>query len=610
MKRKKNDILFPRAVLCAYAAVYPLILFLSLENLNPVSQGLWQNIGALFVSAVIVLLLALIFYSIIGNVFASYVIVTFIFLFAYGINHFKLQVMGGIFVPSDFRLARAALSMIDREALVIEQTFILRIVLVLMLLAPLCLCKIKIGFKKRVLTLPASLCVFLLIHFNFGIFGFMDGRTFDRYRDNGFILGFFSELAHRGTNEFLDVSPQEISQKFAYPIRHEGTPLPDTPNVIVIMSESFFDPTVLPNIIFSQNPVPNFHRLAKEHLSGSLVVPTVGGGTSNTEFEFLAGSPHVFFGNRWYVPFENYGRYFYADIPTALPWMFRQSGYRTVGVHTFFGDFFNRDRIYPRLGFDRFLSSEHMPDAVFRGDFISDAYFTDRIIEQVLLAEETGEPLFLFGISMQNHWPYHESRYGDMVLDVTVKSPKLGPEEIGIMNTFLQGVFDADRELGRLIDFVDGRHTPTIVVFFGDHLPLLGISDLRIFEKLGFLSIQNEWEWNLQDTQNMFTSHYLVWTNFEHGRECFGTVSAFLLGALVAEVSGICLNRYFTYLLGSANFLRVLTSELFLAAGGEMESGSRGRDNPKVKALESLWHHKMFGRGDFSQALAELVPRY
>ena len=605
----RNKHLFDVA-LYIYAGVYPLLLFLTLELLNPVSSGILWQIGAIAVSAVMIFLLALFFYSFIGNVFVSYVIVTLILLFAYTVNYFKIMITGGIFVPSDLRLAGSAITMIGRDAVVLERNFILWVLIVMFMLAPLYFCRFKSDFRKRISAFPAAIAMFLFVHLLVGASDLTDGRTFNRYRDSGFILGFYTEMAGRGTNDFLDIPPNEISERFALPVRHNNSPQPVNPNVIVIMSESFFDPTVLPNISFSQNPVANFHRLAKGSLSGSMVVPVVGGGTSNTEFEFLGGSPHVFFGSRWYVPFVHFGRYFYRDINTTLPWMFRQNGYRTVAVHTFWGYFFNRNRIYHRIGFDDFVSIEYMPDAVYKGDFVSDEYFTDRIIEQIILAEEAGEPLFLFGISMQNHWPFHESRYGNMELDVLSASPYLNNDELSTMNTFLQGIFDADRQLGRLVDFVESRETPTIVVFFGDHLPIMGINDHQIFEKLGFLSVQREWDWSLQDIQNAFKSHYLVWANFEHGLDSLGTVSTFLLGAFVAEASGIRLNRYFSYLLGAAGSFRVLTRELFLPVGGEMDYGYRNRQNTEVQILESLWHHKMFGRSGFSQSLSELLPRY
>ena len=603
-----------KTALYVYAGVYPLLMFFSLERLNPVSSsGLFSNfplnIVALTVSVTILFLIALIVYSFVGSVFLSYTIVTIFFLSLYILNHFKVQLTGGVLVPSDIRLVGAAFGVIDRDMVVIELTFIFRVLLTMILLAPLYFCKLQIALRKRMLALPAACIAVFLVLFAAHGFGLTSGHTFNRYRDSGFIIGFFSEMVYRNTNALFDIPPNEISKRFTL-TDVQLRDLPQNPNVIVIMSEAFFDPNVLPNITFSQNPVPNFHRLSEAHLHGRLVVPAFGGGTANTEFEFLGGSPHVFFGTRWYVPFENIFRYFNRDITTTLPWMFRQNGYRTVGVHTFRGDFFNRNRIYPRIGFDVFLSAEDMPNAVFRGDFISDEYFTDRIIEQILIAEDYGTPLFLFGISMQNHWPYTESRYGDIVLDVKAFSPYLSCEEIGVVNTFAQGVFDADRQLGRLIAFIEGRETPSIVVFFGDHLPIMGTHEMRIFEKLGFLSVQDAWEWKLQDLKNAYKTDYLVWANFELDIECFGTVSSFLLGALIAQAAGVQLNRYFLYLLGAAESLRVLTNELYLPADGVFAYGYMGRHTVNAHMLEALWQHKMFGGSEFSQSLRELVARH
>ena len=612
-----------------YACIFPLVLFLLLETLNPASRdGLfmnpWQNMGSVVYSAFFIFMVAAIGYSVLGSVFLSFAATAFLFLAAYVVNYFKIMLSGGVFVPSDLALANAAFQVMDAETVVIERTLLATIFLVVLLLVPLYFVKFRFDFRKRLALLSVSIIVFLTV-FVFGFIanfahsslGLVSGRTIDRYRDSGFVLGFFAELVGIGNPVFVETTPYEITLAFtpsqsliptrAAPFTPESVQTRKNPNVIVIMSESFFDPNVLPNITFSQNPVPNFSRLRLEHMNGKVIVPTWGGGTANTELEFLAGSPHVFFGNRWYVPFENVGRYFSQNITSALPWMFRENGYRTVGIHTFYGSFYNRDRIYPRLGFDMFIASEDMPDAVYKGRFISDAYFTERIMEQIVLAEDDGKPLFLFGISMQNHWPFYEEKYCGFQPDITGESQNLTCGELGIVNSFLQGIFDADKELGRLIGFIESRDTPTIVVFFGDHMPILGTHEQRIFETLGFLNRQEEWAWRLCDLEAAFSTDYLVWTNFEHGRGCFGVVSTFMLGALVAELSGINLNRYFMYMLGASDYLRVLTNELFLRPGGVMDYGFFNRSNREVQLLESLWNYKMFGRGDFFRSLSEIA---
>ena len=61
-----------------------------------------------------------------------------------------------------------------------------------------------------------------------------------------------------------------------------------TPDIVVVQSESFFDPSVVRGLD-GEDFAPNLHRLAKEGSSGGLHVPTYGGGTIRTEFEVLTG---------------------------------------------------------------------------------------------------------------------------------------------------------------------------------------------------------------------------------------------------------------------------------------------------------------------------------
>lgn len=63
------------------------------------------------------------------------------------------------------------------------------------------------------------------------------------------------------------------------------------PNVVLVVSESFFDPTRLPGVSFSADPVPNFHTLAEAFPSGVFLSNTYAGGTGNVEMELFTGHP-------------------------------------------------------------------------------------------------------------------------------------------------------------------------------------------------------------------------------------------------------------------------------------------------------------------------------
>jgi len=605
-----------RIALCCYVIIFPLLLFVLLELLNPASSaGLFlgfPSIPTLLFSSVLIALTALAIYSLTGSVPLSYGVTSFIFLAGYLVNYVKLAITGGMFVPSDVFLAGAAFQVTDPGVVRISFSLVFRVILILLINLPLCFVNLKTRFKYRIGILPVII-IFVLVFLsgNFAVnrifpaFGLDRGTVSERYRDRGMVLGFYSELVRSrrfrqfGMGQFFFTGNNGLAQ----------IP-PDTlPNIIVIMSESFMDPMTLDNITFSRYPIPNFRRLgdSAQGISGNVLVPVFGGGTINTEFEFLMGLPQVFYGSRFHIPPQNIRRYFPRDFETSLPWLFRENGYRTVGVHTYYGTFFNRNIIYPLIGFDEFVSSEDMPDAVYKGLFISDEYFTDRIIEQILQAESDDVPLFLFGISMQNHWGFDPMKYDTLDLDVMSESPVLGERHTHYMNSFLQGIFDADKQLGRLVDFIEYRDTPTIVVFFGDHLPILGMHTDRIFEELGFVTSQDDFNWNLQDRVNIFSTPYLVWANYDLGLEDWGNMSTYFLGAKVAQSSGITLNRYFTYLLRSRDYFRGLTNYVYICVDDVYHYGWRFRDNEYILALESLWHSIVFGEDYYRDRLAELM---
>ena len=198
-------------------------------------------------------------------------------------------------------------------------------------------------------------------------------------------------------------------------------------------------------------------------------------------------------------------------------------------------------------------------------------------------------------------------KYDTLELDVMSDSPYLDEDELARVNSFLQGIFDADKQLGRLADFVESRDTPTIIVFFGDHLPILGLHTDMIFEQLSWISNQAGYLWDLHDRTRIFQTPYLVWANYDLGQEDWGALSTYMLAARVAEASGINMNRYFTYLLGLAGHFRGITNELYIDIHGEFHPSRDNRNNPHILALEALWYAKFFGDDEMRDSLAEIL---
>lgn len=167
----------------------------------------------------------------------------------------------------------------------------------------------------------------------------------------------------------------------------------------------------------------------------------------------------------------------------SLPSYFKSIGYQTIGVHPYSKTFFDRNVVYPRLGIDRFVTESDMKDAKTRGNFISDDSFADYIISEF---KKASKPVFMYNISMQNHWPYSLEKY---YIDnrFTVKSTRsLDKESVTALQNYAQGIHDADKCLKKITDYFKTIDEPTVVVFLGDHLPAL-TEELGVYKKLGYI---------------------------------------------------------------------------------------------------------------------------
>jgi len=611
-----------RWALLAYAAAFPFMLFFALEGLNPTTTyGLmaapWQGWGIILFSALFITLGAAVVFTFTASVFWSYVVVSAVLGVAYVVNNLKLAIAGYVFVPTDLMIAGEAMTVTDIGAITIERVLLLRIFVVMLLHVPLLFVKFKPDLQKRFIIFSGAIAIFLVTFVAQGpanrimaALGVdISGPITAIYSDTGFIVGFHAALLdHNARSANASAVAQTAMDFFSQPI----TQSPNAgvrPNVIVIMSEAFMDPTVIYNLEFSTDPTSNLRRLSQDHISGQMVVPVFGGRTANTEFEFLTGVPLFFMGSAYYVPYNSVEQYFFRDVTTAMPWTFRKNGYHTVAVHPYYREFWRRHQVYPRLGFDVYIGYEDMEDPQYKGPFVSDEFFTDQIIEQIILADDANQPLFLFGISMQNHWRYDADKYDGWPQDVTAASHLLDERELASVDAFLQGLYDADKQLGRLVDFIETTDTPTIVVFFSDHLPIVGEHGDAIFQRLGYISDQRVWLWNEEDRQKMFTVPYLVWSNFADGNQDWGTISPYLLAAQVLHYSGVALSPYWHHVLYANQYFGALTENHFVDIYGNFHGLYGVRDMPVMKALDALQQVKWSGTGEIHQTLGEIIEQ-
>jgi hypothetical protein len=234
------------------------------------------------------------------------------------------------------------------------------------------------------------------------------------------------------------------------------------PDIVVVQSESFFDPERLRGM--PAGTLANFRALAARGTSGELTVPTFGGGTVRTEFEMLTGLALKFLPGIEYPYFELVDR----PLP-SLPRTLRREGYRTVAIHPHDPGFWNRGQALKQIGIERFIAGEEFRNAPTVGPFVSDAAMTDRILSEL---KDDGPPQFVFAVSMEAHGPYEWRSNLDPQRLAALPVPA-GLDEYGerTLRNYLYHLDDADQELGRLAQALTSRARPTLLLFYGDHLP-------------------------------------------------------------------------------------------------------------------------------------------
>ncbi|TAL87765.1 MAG: LTA synthase family protein [Rhodanobacter sp.] len=237
------------------------------------------------------------------------------------------------------------------------------------------------------------------------------------------------------------------------------------PDIVVVQSESLFDPRIMRGFEHSRF-TPNLTRLAAHGISGQLYVPTFGGGTIRTEFEVLTGLSLRYFDNLQFP----YLQMNHKTVP-GLVRVLNAHGYETVALHGNDPAFWNRTTAFKALGFDRFVSRSSFPgSATMDGKYMADSAMTDEILSQL---KDSGPPQFIFAISIEAHGPYDIAPSHLAERDAIKVPDNLTGKARLELQTYLYHIGHADSELGRLVSQLAKRQRPSLVLFYGDHLPAL-----------------------------------------------------------------------------------------------------------------------------------------
>lgn len=304
--------------------------------------------------------------------------------------------------------------------------------------------------------------------------------------------------------DFYNPKPDNYSEETIDNIKNEyqeniETKEKDNPNIILIMNESYADLTKFENVTYSKNPMEIIEEIKKENncITGNIVTPVLGGGTSLPEFEVLTGLTSYFLPEQIY-PFVSY----INEDMNSIVRVFNKNNYKTIGIHTNTRTFYNRYIIYDYLGFSKTIFEEDIENPEYRGNYISDNEAANQIIKAF---ESNKGNKFIFTVTMQNHMKYVKKNYEEH--DIEIYSDVLTDTEIIELQNYTQGVVDANKMYKKLKQYLSTKEENTILIMFGDHLPILGDSYGSTYEKTGLLGM------------DYWCTPYIIWANYDFENE-------------------------------------------------------------------------------------------
>lgn len=325
----------------------------------------------------------------------------------------------------------------------------------------------------------------------------------------GFSTFFFSKSVDNLNNKIFqtEVIPQaRIDTLLTPPPLDNPTVAPQQetlPNVIFVMSESHWDATKLDRSI-PKNITPTINK----NQVSQMLSPSFGGGTANVEFEALT-SLNIYLNHNELMYVSKIKRPIYS-----LAEYFNELGYDSTAMHNNGQYFYNRSAVYQHLGFQRFISIENMVSAADRRKYINQAGWAndDLLYESInQQLKQTDQPQFIYAISVENHPMYNDDRFGKDGFKIT--KPGVSDPTKRQLNTYLMGMQRADEKLKQLIATVEQLDRPTLIVFFGDHLPNLQ----NVYDEYGFFaSAQEKAE---KKDPKFFSTPLAVWSNFPIDRQ-------------------------------------------------------------------------------------------
>lgn len=305
------------------------------------------------------------------------------------------------------------------------------------------------------------------------------------------------------------------------------------PNIIVMFTEAFWDITTQNTITFSTDPLKEYHELKKDAIVIDSLSPTFGSKSANTEFEFITGASLSFYSMDT-IGFKTfYNNKESKNNPTIIKEL-KNNGYKTEILNSASGELYNCDLVYKNWDVDKVT---HLKDDL--GYFVKDAYLVDKLIE-TFNNKQKDERLFYMTISMESHLPYKLKNNSNYDFEITSHLPDSSKN---LIKSYTQSIRNASLQLKRAYDYIQTLDEDTIIIFFGDHLPILKSLNRDLYNTITEFNTGNI----LKDTYKKYNIETLILSNYDINYDNIKTASFDMIFTTIINNMDINISNYYKW---------------------------------------------------------------
>jgi phosphoglycerol transferase MdoB-like AlkP superfamily enzyme len=298
------------------------------------------------------------------------------------------------------------------------------------------------------------------------------------------------------------------------------------------------------------------------------------------------------------VPYQQFVR---SSAYSMVSYLKTAYHYHCVAMHPHWADGWNRPDVYQHFGFDERIfvedMTEDLTDSSYIREYVSDRAMFEMIIEKFEKQKE--DPLFLFGVTVQNHGGYSER--DDSYEQAVQLTNRKG--DYSRVDNYLSLIHQTDKAVEYLISYFRSVNEPVVIAFFGDHQPSL--------DEAFYAEIAGEDTTSLNAWQNRYKVPFFVWANYDMAEKTVECTSLNYLSTYVYEAAGISMPAYNRFLADMETHIPAINANGFYsknAQGYLPFSEASAEEKVWLQRYEQLQYNSLFDQKQRNEIFFPVLP--